>query len=351
MPRVSVIIPSYNHAKYIRECLQSVMDQTYQDFEIIITDDGSSDNSIKIIKEFNDPRIHLFIHPVNKGGCVTQNNCILNSTGQYIAVLSSDDVWEPVKLEKQVSYLDNHPEIAAVFTKAVCIDETSRRITHGNNKYLHIFEKENRTRFEWLRYFFYEGNCLCHPSVLIRKFCYDDVGLYDERMANLPDLDMWVRLCSKYEIHILNDELVRFRLRRNNVNASGGNFEKNVRGNFELKQILNHYLTINNKKDFLKIFPESNKYGELESQYIAYFLCRLALDVSNNIWHLWGLEVLYNFIGKKENALDLENKYGFSYIDFYRLTAQYNVFKLGSKPILSSFFRHVGWLLLMRRNK
>ena len=109
MPKVSIIIPSYNHEKYIRECLQSALNQDYQDFEIIITDDGSSDRSVEIIKEFTDPRIHLFVHPHNQGACVTMNHCLEQAKGEYIGVLNSDDAWEPTKLGKQVRLLDKEP--------------------------------------------------------------------------------------------------------------------------------------------------------------------------------------------------------------------------------------------------
>ena len=179
MPRVSIVIPSYNHEKFVRECIQSVLDQTYQDFEIVITDDGSPDGTVNVIKEFDDSRIQLYTHAENKGACIAINNCIQKATGEYIAVLCSDDAWEPSKLEKQVQYLDSHPETGAVFTKVVLVDEEGNPIGPEDYKNFYIFEKENRSRYEWLKFFFYSGNCLCHPSVLIREKCYDDIGLYD----------------------------------------------------------------------------------------------------------------------------------------------------------------------------
>ena len=141
MPRVSIVLPSYNHEKYVRECIQSALDQTYQDFEIIITDDGSTDGTVNVIKEFDDSRIQLYTHTENEGACNAINNCIKKAAGEYIAVLNSDDAWEPTKLEKQVKYLDSHPEIGAVFTKVVLVDEAGNLIGSENYNNFYIFEK------------------------------------------------------------------------------------------------------------------------------------------------------------------------------------------------------------------
>ena len=196
MPNVSVVIASYNHARYVADTLQSVLDQTYQDFEIVITDDGSSDETVAEIKKFTDPRIRFFSFPANRGACTAMRNCLENADGRYVAVLNSDDVFLPGKLAKQVQFLDTHPDIGAVFGYARMIDAEGDELAGRTKRtYLKIFEQANRSRFEWLNYFFFNGNCLCHPSVLIRKECYDTVGFLNENFAQLPDMDFWVRLC------------------------------------------------------------------------------------------------------------------------------------------------------------
>jgi len=339
MPRVSVVLPSYNHEKYVRECIQSVLDQTYQDFEIVITDDGSTDGTVNVIKEFDDSRIQLYTHAENKGACTAANNSIQKAAGEYIAGLNSDDAWEPTKLEKQVKYLDSHPEIGSVFTKVTFVDEAGNLIGPENYKDFYIFEKENRSRYEWLNYFFSSGNCLCYPSVLIRRKCYDDIGLYDERMANLPDQDMWTRLFFKYDIHILDEKLVRFRIPSDKSSASADKLSTHIRVRFEYMQILNHYLAINDRKTFLRIFPEAEKYGAVEKKYIPYFLSRLAFDVKERIWYLWGLQTLFNFLEQDGMAVRLEKKYGFCYRDFYTLTAQRDIFNFDTVTTLSASLR------------
>ena len=340
LPKVSVLIPSYNHEKYVKEAIGSVLNQTFQDFELIITDDGSTDRTVDKIKEFDDERIQLYVFEENQGAPNAMNHCIKKAKGEYIAYVSSDDVWELDKLEKQVEFLDNNKDISVVFSRASIIGEDSK-VLAGNdfdndtyNFYKTIFNQANRYREEWLRRFFFEGNCICHPSMLIRKEVYGDVGLYDERLANLPDFDMWVRVCLNHEIFILDEELIRFRIRDNNANMSSGN-EAPKRIKFEQKQILNHYLHINDVFSFLKVFPDSKKYGEVVKESIPYFLGRIAYDMESDVYKLWGLELIYGFMKSDNNNLILKN-YDFEFQDFISMTASDDVFHIDEIATLIS---------------
>src|SRR5258706_8949117 len=177
--RVSVILTSYNHSKYLREAIDSVLSQTFTDFELIIWDDASTDGSWPIITSYSDPRVRAFHNDVQKRGLWGINKSISElALGEYIAVHHSDDIWEPQKLEKQVAFLDEHPEIGAVFSNALIIGENSEPFEDTSHFYYKIFEQPNRTRYEWLNYFYFHGNALCHPSVVIRKACYKNCGLY-----------------------------------------------------------------------------------------------------------------------------------------------------------------------------
>ena len=103
MPKVSVIMASYNHEKYVGQAVQSVLDQTYQDFELVIADDGSTDRTAAEVAKFADPRIKFFPFSQNRGQFVTTNHCLRQATGEYIAVLNSDDAFLPTKLEPKSS--------------------------------------------------------------------------------------------------------------------------------------------------------------------------------------------------------------------------------------------------------
>jgi glycosyltransferase involved in cell wall biosynthesis len=332
-PTVSVIIPSYNHERFVKECIKSVLDQTFQDFEILITDDGSTDHTVKGIKSYNDPRIKLFEHKKNRGACVAANNCVRHSNGKYIAMLSSDDAWYPEKLAIQVTYLEDHPSIAAVFGKVDWIDENSNGIKHEGFPFKDVFNVKNRTRYEWLGHFFQSGNCLCHPSSMIRKEFYDEVGWLNPSLANLPDFDLWIRFCFKYDIYILDQKLVKFRRMNDEKNASGVNINNRVRIGFEFKKILDHYLKIQDPRELSLIFPDAVKYGVPSQDLIPYFLGRIALDSGIDIKMLWGLEQIYTLLMNEIVVQKLDKQCGFTYRDFIRFTGECDPFRISLIPI------------------
>jgi glycosyltransferase involved in cell wall biosynthesis len=328
MPTVSVIIPSYNHEKFVRECIQSVLNQTFQDFEIIITDDASTDRTVEIIEQFDDPRIKLFKHSTNKGVSITANNCIIHANGKYIAWLSTDDAWYPTKLDLQVRYLEEHPEIGAVFGKVDWIDESGNLITENAFPYLNTFNVHNRNRYEWLRYFFLTGNCLSLPSSLVRRECFDEVGLFNATYAKIPDLDLWIRICFRYDISILDQPLIRNRWINDESNASGDTLKNRIQVRFEYRHSLNHYLKISNPDELSSIFPDAGQYGELTVDTIPYILGRIAIANNLDFKMVWGLDVIYALLQGAVTAKILENKCSFTYLDFINLSSKCDSFNL-----------------------
>lgn len=262
MPRVSVVMPAYNDEKYVEEAVQSVLRQTYQDFELVITDNGSIDATYLAIKKFtSDSRVKLLRLPRNQGHCGGMNNSIRNAKGEFISLLNSDDAFLPDKLEKQVQFLDKNPDIGAVFSYAEIFDKDGNPFS-GETAYKGIFDRPNQTsRFAWLRNFFLNDNCLCHPSALIRKECQEDIGFFNEKFALLLDFDFWIRLCLKYEFYILPEKLVKFRVHDNQ--GSAGKPETHSLHYLELTEVLKHYLNPVVIKNFRKIFTRDT----LEQMY------------------------------------------------------------------------------------
>lgn len=296
MPKISVIIPSYNHAPFIADAIQSVLNQTFQDFEILIIDDGSKDNSVEVIKTFTDSRIHFLVNEENKGAVYTTNKMIEHASGEYIALLNSDDVWETNKLEKQISFLENNQKYGVVFSNAQIINQDGSVFESQEHFYATVFEQPNCSRFEWLNYFFNVGNAICHPSMLIRRSVYEDVGLYNPLMASLPDFEMWVRICLKYEIFIMPDKLVKFRILDNEQNASGANPENIIACQFEYKHILDHFLNLS-ETEYEKVFNES------VINTVNFSLAQKSLEKPNEFFRVWGLDILYTELEKNPMLL------------------------------------------------
>jgi glycosyltransferase involved in cell wall biosynthesis len=212
-PTVSVIMATYNHADFVQKSIQSVLMQQGVDFEFLIADDGSSDNTRDVVASICDKRIRFFPNQENRGACTVTNELIQQASGEFIALINSDDYWiGQDKLSYQLQVLRENPTVGACFGRARFIDKHDMPIPKTTLPFGSVFDQENQSQGKWLRYFFDYGNCICHPTILIRKECYDSVGMYDNRLRQLPDFDMWVRLVVHYPIYISDRELINFRI-------------------------------------------------------------------------------------------------------------------------------------------
>lgn len=293
MPKLSVVIASYNHEKYVRATIESVLAQSFQDFEILVTDDGSVDRTVAEVQAIDDPRLSLVALPHNGGACAAINATIRRATGEYIAILNSDDVFLPGKLARQVGYLDENPGVAAVFTRPLFIGEDGRPYTGPEHRDSVLLQAKNRPRHEWLRHFFFHGNALCHPSLLIRKRCYEEVGLYNPALAQLPDLEMWVRLLRKHDIHLIEEPLTGFRIRDNEMNASAARPEVIVRDQWEWLRVLDQYVNLDEAL-LAQVFPEIvSRAGRVPS---AWMVAKLALQLGSPAHVLFALNTMYKVV-------------------------------------------------------
>lgn len=211
MPKVSVIIPTYNRAYLLGETIQSVLDQTYQDFELIISDDGSTDDTDEVVEGFNDARIRYVRREVNSGGCPAPRNAGLRvARGEYIAFVDSDDIWLPNKLELEVEFLDTHPSVGLVYADVVFFGS---RVTSE----VRVLEGISPVSGYALKELFL--HCFISASVvLVRKTCFEKVGHFDESFAAAGDHDMWLRIAACFEIDCIDLPLARYRLHDNSLN-------------------------------------------------------------------------------------------------------------------------------------
>ena len=337
-PLISVVIASYQHENFIVEAIQSVINQSFQDFEIIITDDGSFDNSVQKIKAIKDTRITLFEFKENQGACAAMNNCIINARGKYIAVMNSDDFWVKDKLKKQIDFLSKNEAISAVFSYVEFCDEKLSKVSYNKNStVVDIFNQKNRTSEEWLNKFFYKENCLCHPSVLIKKSCYDELGLYDNRFRQLPDFDMWIRFCKKYNLHVLPEKLVKFRLLFNNNNTSSPTRQNQLRDRNERHLIMESFFNSMEIEIFKKTFSKQLKNKSFTT--LNEFEIEKALLYFKTPHSIIGLEKLFFLLGKKEFIKPLKENYKITSREFHNLSQNLITFEEESiDTILQALF-------------
>ncbi len=330
MPRVSVILSSYNHGAYLRESVDSVLAQTFPDFEILLFDDGSSDDSAAVIRSFSDRRIRPFLFGTNGGASERYRQMVAEARGEYIAVQHSDDVWEPDKLARQVALLDARPDCGFCFTWVKFIDEDGQPYAWTTDDfYRERFRQPDRSSAEWLRKLFDEGNCFCHPSLMIRRALYDACGLFaPPALLQLPDQLMWTKLLAGGEtLRVVPEELVRFRLRRRDVfaNVSAETAENQTRLAFEMGTLIEAYAAMAPAL-FREAFPEYAAY--VFDEDISFALAQAAMASPAPAFRLFGLRTVARLLGDGEKARVLRQRFGYDERRFARDTGQVDCFGL-----------------------
>ena len=296
-PAVSVLIKAYNHAAYIQRTIDSILGQSFQDFEIVITDDASTDNTVDILRGYKDPRIKLDILPENIGISGAMNATIGRARGQYLAILNSDDWSFPQRLQHQAEFLNRHEDISLVFGLPRTVGEYDEPVAGYNNFTIPLrFRDFSRTM--WLRYFFFNSNCLSAPTAMIRRQAYTAVGPYDRRLTNLQDFDMWIRmLVAGFDIHLLAEEVTAVRIRNDHANMSAPSLDKMNRTGFELGKVLRHYASM--EPPLLQaIFGEALNGPHTKGKSAPMQLAELALRDTRREYHAFALDLIY------ENATD-----------------------------------------------
>lgn len=241
-PLVSICMPAYNHARFVGFAIESILAQTFVDFELLITDDCSSDLTFKVIRSYEDPRIIAVRHDLRSGPSVTLNTSMRRARGKYIGFCASDDMWLPEKLERQLSYMEAHPDVAALFGKPWLIDADGVRLPDSAHGELgKDFGGENFDRWQWLAWLFQNGNCLCAATPLLRAEAVRAIGEFDPLMLQLQDYDYWVRLLSRYELRLSPDRLVEYRVNSDGANISRASMAAYARITYETYRVLCHF--------------------------------------------------------------------------------------------------------------
>lgn len=204
-PFVSIITITFNRAKYVGEAVESVISQTFRDFEMIVVDDASTDDTPTIVAEYQkkDARIRYLKNETNLNIPRSRNRGLKEAKGKYIAVLDSDDVWaDPEKLKKQVDFLENNPGYALIGGGAIVIDESGREIRRWLNP---SGDAEIRRKMLFM-------NPFVHSGALYLKKAAIEAGGYDESLAVSEDYDLWLKMGKFWKFANLEDYLVKYRV-------------------------------------------------------------------------------------------------------------------------------------------
>ena len=260
-PKVSVIIPVYNGEKYVSDAIESVLNQTYKNIEVIIVDDGSTDNTFEKIKPYLSKI--KYIYQENAGLCRTRNKGILNSTGELIAFLDHDDIWLSEKTEKQVNYLLANPQYKFIHCSVKYINYQGEIIKpSGYWGKLKLNGEVKNIKEIFMHY------AMLPSTMMVKRQLLDEVGLWNHTFSHCEGYDLCLRIAREYYLGYINEALVLYRLHDSNAS-------KDVIG-FDLNRI-------NIIETFLEKYPDVHKI--IHKRNITYRLFNLYLDMAKTF--LW----------------------------------------------------------------
>lgn len=232
MPRASIIIPAFNAAAFIEKTLESILDQTFSDYECIVIDDGSTDDTVARVQSFNDPRLRVLSLGNSGGPAIPRNAGLMNATGDYIFMFDSDDIMRPGKIEKCVSALDNNPDANWLFTNFQTIDEKGDLL---NENFLSEYDtlwklvgSSAKGTYLLPAQKVFNGilkvNFIGTSSVVLRRTALLASDKFDERLKNSDDRVFWTHFSLKNDSVFINEVLHQYRIRESAISKQ--NFDK-----------------------------------------------------------------------------------------------------------------------------
>ena len=231
VPKVTVIMPCYNAERYVSQALESVLAQNYHDFQVVVGNDGSTDNTASILEQFSD-RVKIVNHPDagNHGQAATYNLCLQHAESEYIAFIDNDDLWEPDKLQRQVDILDRHPEVGLVYANG--------DIINADDKVLYLFLGPQHEETNRIGQILLDCYIRTPSTVMVRHEILKQAG--DFKIGIVPDHDMWIRIKELTDFYYINDKLFKYRVHEQQLSQKSA--EKMWRDGFgTLERALKRY--------------------------------------------------------------------------------------------------------------
>ena len=337
--KVSILLVSYNNARFLAKVIDSILAQTFTDFELLILDNGSTDDSLEILNSYTDERIKIYSENKNLGPEGCWNYLFKRSSGEYIRIICSDDLMHLSCIEKQVHILDSTSNIDFVFTNIQVVDCDCNNIPN----YTQTINLQN-TRFEYLRYGFYEGNPFLTPTFMGRRIMFESNDfIMEERRSYFGDYTAWLRLMiDGYNPHVIEEVLIYSIKGGHNMTAFTSD-RKKANFTFALNNYLETYCAIKSIEDLEKILPEVKEYTSKitnnDTDLIPFIIAMIAFEVKSvkqfesfsQSHTIFALNKIYQLLGDRDLAKKIEDIFQFNYFDFVKMTQECPISEVGSK--------------------
>lgn len=343
-PILSILSASLNHEKYMKFFIDSVLAQTNPNWELIIVDDGSTDNNIAEIKKYDDPRIKLIQQPFNMGINCAIMTAFENSNGKYIAFCATDDALMPNFVQTVTEFMDSNPEIGVLYTGLQCMDSENNIISDRT------IISDTGDRYQILKRLFYDENVLTSPGQVVRRNEFARIQPLNIAMSQNQDYKVHVDLLLNTKCHTLADGVVLYRIPSAKSGISYRTPLSKRRCDLEERKVMDSFLQIKDVKTLERIFQDDIKpFGKIDTKMIPYVLGMLAMNSNNEYKKIWGYNQVSNFIDTIDNYNLVHGKYGFCYRDFLNLAGKFdtNPFEIKYKKYKKLFNRLLILLLMV----
>ena len=313
--KFSILCPSFNHEKYVSFFIQSLLEQSFKDFELIIVDDCSSDKNVEKIKEFKDERIKLIQHSYNQGINASLNTAFHHSNGDLLVFCASDDMLEPNFLELAYKHFKENEELICLYPRLTSIDENNNLIKDTNKITI-------TNRMEILRHIFLKDHCLSSPGLTLKRQAFEKIFPLRHSLCNHQDTFINVSLLTMGEILITDEKLVRYRKNSSHSNISAYGNETKLREKLELDFVLDLYLDIKNLDFIEEIFKDDIKELGMKpfEDTLDFILAMIALNKGDETRRIWAYHKIMSFYKDKSRSDLLYERYNFTFKDFLSLT-------------------------------
>ncbi len=323
-PKISILCPSFNHERFIEACIESILNQTFKEFELIIVDDASSDDNVKKIETFKDERIKLVKHSFNKGINASLSTAFLNSNknSELVIFLAGDDMLVPNALELIYKTFASQ-NVIALYNKMITCDVNGEIKKQRLKERLKIKRKkinENFNRYEILHTIFMKGNCLMSPGLTMKRKTFEEL-LYplDFAMCNHQDTQINIKLLLAGEIYIMQEPLILYKFDEEVGNISYPSTITTAREELEIDSLMDTFLECKDLTLLEKIFANEIQQSKIKpfKQTIEFFLGKMAILSENKARKIWGYHKIMN--SYKTSQETLKELYEFEFKDYLKL--------------------------------
>lgn len=318
-PKVSVALITYNQQDYVGKAIESVLNQTYQNFEIIVGDDCSTDETANVIKSYKDERIKYFKTDYNIGINGNLNLVVSRAEHCYVLFISGDDKWRNNYIERIVDTFEKNPDIDVLYPQLCAIDKDDNYI---NGKDTYFWQIPHRTKEENIYKAFMDCNILPSPGIAMRKRAIDKIFPLAYSLVNMQDYAMHLDIFANgLQIYVLDEILVDYRIFDDGKNISLNNDTAIARGQMEIAPLMDYFLKIKDVELLKRVFKDEIQQYNIEpyEDTIPFFLGQMALLSPHYKRQEWGYHTIMKFLRDKKN-FDIANKrYGFEFKDYLKL--------------------------------